>query len=79
VQLQDAGGIVALQLHEGVPYAAYTWYDPASVKLGSEISFPKYFYKPMRTRDEIRADIVAMEKETERLLGKILIDAEDMI
>ena len=35
---------------------------------------PRYFYKPkpMRTLEEIRADILAVEKETEGLLGDIL-------
>ena len=45
-----------------------------SVKVGYEISFTRYFYKPkpMRTLQEIRADILALEKETEGLLGDIL-------
>lgn len=28
--------------------------------------------QPLRTRDEIRADILALEKETEGLLGEII-------
>ena len=42
---------------------------------GNEISFTRYFYKPqpMRTLAEIRADILALEKETEGLLGEILL------
>ena len=41
---------------------------------GYEISFTRYFYKPqpMRTLAEIRADILAVERETEGLLGDIL-------
>ena len=40
---------------------------------GYEVSFIRYFYKPkpMRTLDEIRADILALEKETEGLLADI--------
>ena len=47
------------------------------MKTGYEISFNRYFYKPqpMRTLEEIRADIVALEKETEGLLGEILGEA----
>ncbi len=45
--------------------------DPDSVKIGYEISFTRYFYKPqpLRTLEEIRADILALEKETEGLAG----------
>ena len=48
------------------------------VKIGYEISFTRYFYKPkpMRTLEEIRADIVALEKETEGLLEQILVETE---
>ena len=56
------------------PYAADAWYQPESVRIGYEISFTRYFYKPqpMRTLAEIRADILELEKETEGLLGEIL-------
>ena len=38
------------------------------------MSFTRYFYKPqpLRTLEEIRADIVMLEKETEGLVGEIL-------
>ena len=44
-----------------------------SVKVGYEVSFTRYFYqpKPMRTLAEIRADILALEQETEGLSGEI--------
>ena len=50
------------------------WYDPDSVKIGYEISFTRYFYKPqpLRTLEEIRADILALERETEGLLAEII-------
>ena len=56
---------------EVLPYAADdAWYDPASVKIGYEISFTREFYKPqpLRTLEEIRADILALERETEGLV-----------
>ena len=45
-----------------------------SLKVGYEISFTRYFYKPqpLRMLAEIRADILVLEKETEGLLGDIL-------
>ena len=74
IPLQEAGGIEAFLRREVLPYAADAWYVPDSVKIGYEISFTRYFYKPqpMRTLDEIRADILALEKETEGLLGEII-------
>ncbi len=47
---------------------------PSSVKIGYEISFTRYFYKPqpLRTLEEIRADILALERKTEGLLDNIL-------
>ncbi len=43
------------------------------MRTGYEISFTRYFYKPqpMRTLEEIGADIKALEKETEGLLGDL--------
>ncbi len=74
VPLLEEGGIEAFLTREVLPHAADAWFDPASVKVGYEISFTRYFYKPqpLRTLEEIRADILALEKETEGLLGEIV-------
>ena len=74
VPLLEEGGIEAFLRREVLPYAEDAWYDPASVKTGYEISFTRYFYKPqpLRTLEEIRADILALEKETEGLLAAIV-------
>ena len=74
VPLLDEGGIDAFLKREVLPYAPDAWYAPDSVKTGYEISFTRYFYKPqpMRTLEEIRADILALEEETEGLLGEII-------
>ena len=74
IPLQEEGGIEAFLQREVLPYSADAWYQPDSVKIGYEISFTRYFYKPqpMRTLEEIRADILATEKETEGLLGEII-------
>jgi len=57
-----------------LPYAPDAWYDPASVKIGYEINFNRYFYKPkaLRSLEEIRADLLAVEREAEGLLEEIL-------
>ena len=43
-------------------------------KVGYELSFTKYFYKPVELRPlaNIKADIQAIEKETDGLLAEIL-------
>ncbi|MGE5560453.1 MAG: type I restriction-modification system subunit M [Chloroflexota bacterium] len=74
VPLLEDGGIDAFITREVLPYAPDAWYDPASVKIGYEISFTRYFYKPqpLRTLDEIRADILALQEETKGLLEEIV-------
>ncbi|RMH36934.1 MAG: SAM-dependent DNA methyltransferase [Nitrospirae bacterium] len=74
VPLLEEGGIDAFVRREVLPYAPDAWYDPRSVKIGYEISFTSYFYKPkpLRSLEEIRADILAVEKETEGLLEEIM-------
>jgi type I restriction enzyme M protein len=74
VPLLEEGGIEAFLKREVLPYAPDAWYDPESVKTGYEVSFTRYFYKPqpLRPLEEIRADILALEKETEGLLGEII-------
>ena len=68
------GGIVAFLEREVLPYAPDAWYLPAQVKTGYEISFTRHFYKPkpMRTLEEIRADILALEQESEGLVREIM-------
>ena len=74
IPLQEAGGIEAFLEREVLPYGVDAWYKPESVKVGYEISFTRYFYKPepMRSLEEIRADILALEKETEDVLDEIV-------
>ena len=73
IPLQEAGGIEAFLRREVLPYAPDAWYQPDRVRIGYEISFTRYFYnpKPMRTLEEIRADILALERETVGLLSEI--------
>ena len=74
IPLQEAGGIEAFLRREVHPYAADAWYRPESARIGYEISFTRYFYKPtpMRSLEEIQADIRALERETDGLLDDIL-------
>ena len=74
IPLLHEGGIKAFLAREVLPYSPDAWYSPEHVKIGYEISFTRHFYKPkpMRTLEEIRADILALEQETEGLLEGIL-------
>ena len=60
IPLLHEGGIDAFLGKEVLPYAPDAWYLPSQVKVGYEISFTRHFYrpKPMRTLEEIRADIL---------------------
>ena len=74
VPLLETGGIEGFLRREVLPYAPDAWYAADSIKTGYEISFTRFFYRPrpLRPLDEIRADILAVERETEGLLEKIL-------
>ena len=74
VPLLNEGGIEGFLRREVLPHAPDAWYVPTSVKIGYEISFTRHFYKPqpMRSREEIRADIMALERENEGVLAAIM-------
>ncbi len=71
VPLLEPGGIESFIRREVLPYTPDAWIDESATKIGYEISFTRHFYKPqpLRTLDEIRADIVALEKENDRIVG----------
>ena len=74
VPLLEDGGIEAFIRREVLPYTPDSWIDETKTQIGYEISFTRHFYKPqpLRTLDEIRADIIAVEKEAEGLLEEIV-------
>ena len=74
VPLLHPGGIKAFLQEEVLPYAPDAWYTPDAVKVGYEINFNRHFYKPqpMRSLEEIQADILALERETEGLLAEVI-------
>ena len=61
---------------EVLPHVPDAWIDESKHKVGYEINFTRYFYeyKPLRSLEEIRADILELEKETSGMIGKILED-----
>lgn len=70
VPLLEEGGIEAFLRREVLPYTPDAWLDESKTQIGYEVSFTRHFYKPkpLRSLDEIGADILAVEKETEGLL-----------
>lgn len=74
VPLLEDGGIEAFIRREVLPYTPDAWIDESATKIGYEISFTRHFYKPqpLRSLDEIRQDILAIEKEAEGLLSDII-------
>lgn len=74
IPLMEDGGVEAFIEREVLPYVPDAWVDPDTTRTGYEISFTRYFYKPqaLRSLEEIRADILALERETEGLLDQIL-------
>lgn len=61
-------------LREVKPHVDEAWINLDATKIGYEISFNKYFYrhKPLRTIEEVTADILELEKESDGLIREIL-------
>lgn len=74
VPLKEVGGIEAFFEREVLPHAPDAWIAMDATKIGYEISFARYFYQPtpLRTLEQIRADILKLEQQTEGLLHKII-------
>jgi type I restriction enzyme M protein len=74
VPLKEPGGIEAFIRREVLPHAPDAWIDEAKTTIGYEVSFTRYFYKPqpLRSLEAIRADILALERETEGLMADII-------
>lgn len=78
VPLKEKGGIDAFFEREVLPHTPDAWIAMDKTQIGYEISFARYFYKPvpLRTLAEIRADILALEQQSEGLLHKIVGGAQ---
>jgi len=74
VPLLYSGGIDAFMEKEVLPYAPDAFYDAANVVVGYELSFTKYFYKPveLRTIADITTDINGIEGRLKGVLKDIL-------
>ena len=74
IPLLEPGGIEAFITREVLPYTADAWVKEGATKIGYEVSFTRHFYKPqpLRSLEEIAADILAIEREAEGLLDGLL-------
>jgi len=61
-------------LREVKPHVPEAWINLDATKIGYEISFNKYFYqhKPLRSIEEVSADILQLESESDGLIREIL-------
>lgn len=68
------GGIEAFMDAEVRPYAPGAYVDSKATKIGYELSFSKYFYKPAQLRpiQDIVIDLKKLVKETDGMLTEIL-------
>lgn len=69
-----SGGIEQFLADEVKPYAADAWIDEKNIKIGYELSFIKYFYKPteLRNMEDIISDLVSLENVTDGMMHDIL-------
>ena len=76
IPLLEEGGIEGFFRREVLPHVPDAWIDDSRTKIGYEISFNRYFYKPepLRPLAEIRDNIKALERETDGLLEQILVE-----
>lgn len=60
---------------EILPHVSDAWIDDSKTNVGYELNFTKYFYeyKPLRSLSEIRADILALEAETDSLIKNVIV------
>lgn len=74
VPLMELGGIEAFIHREVLPHAPDAWIEESKTTIGYEISFTRYFYKPqpLRPLEAIRAEILALERETDGLMTQII-------
>lgn len=74
VPLRYPGGIDAFMQKEVLPYAPDAYYELEKVIVGYELSFTKYFYKPVELRPiaDITTDIESIESRLKGVLADIL-------
>jgi len=74
VPLLEEGGVEAFFRREVLPHVPDAWIDEPATRIGYEISFTRHFFKPpkMRSLEEIKSDLFALQVEGEGLLEEIM-------
>lgn len=68
------GGIDGFIEREVHPYAPDAWVDEKKTQIGYEVSFTKYFYKPVELRDikEILDNLASLENEARNIIDDVI-------
>lgn len=68
------GGIDTFMKNEVLPYTSDAYVDEKKTQIGYEISFTKYFYKPVELRpmEEILESLKALEQEADGMMAEIM-------
>ena len=66
--------ITAYMEREVLPHVSDAWIDEKKTLTGYKVNFTRYFYeyKPLRSLEEIKADILALEEETHNGIQNVL-------
>lgn len=74
IPFTEDGGVEAYVTREVLPYVPDAWLNEGRSQIGYEVSFARVFYQapPCRELEEIRAEILALERETNGLLADIV-------
>lgn len=74
VPFKYEGGIEGFMQNEVLTYAPDAWVDEKKTVIGYEISFTKYFYKPVELREmsEILAELTALEQQADGMMASIM-------
>ena len=68
------GGIETFMQNEVLTYAPAAWVDDKKTQIGYEVSFTKYFYKPVELRDmsDILESLKALDREADGMMAEIM-------
>lgn len=74
VPFKYKGGISAFIQNEVIPFASDAWVDDKKTQIGYELSFTKFFYKPIqhRPKDDIIEDLRKLEKQGDLLMSDMV-------
>ena len=72
------GGIEAFMQHEVLTYMPDAWVDEKKTQIGYEVSFTKYFYKPVELREmsDILESLKALDREADGMMAEIMEGAQ---